>query len=99
MKIKNIPRLSVYRSNRYIYAQIIDDKRGRTLVATSEKELKLEKGKKFTKMQKAGLLGQLIAQKINKLNIKQVIFDRGNFKYHGRVKALAQEARKSGLII
>lgn len=93
------PRLSVYRSNRYIYVQIIDDYAGKTLVSANERELKLEKGNKLTKTQKAQLLGKLIAQKAIKLKIKKVIFDRNRFRYHGRVKSIAQEARAGGLNI
>ncbi len=92
------PRLSVFRSNKHIYAQIIDDEAGHTLVAAStrSKELagKLE-GK--TKIEQAQLVGQLLAEKALKANIEQVVFDRNGYKYHGRVKALAEGARKGGL--
>lgn len=89
------PRLSVFRSNRYFYAQIIDDKEGKTLVAASEKEITETKGKNRT--QKAKLVGQLLAQKALEKKIKSLVFDRGSYKYHGRVKAFADAAREAGL--
>ncbi len=96
------PRLSVFRSCKHIYAQIIDDISGRTLVAASSltpqirerlAELKKEGGK--TAVAKA--VGELIAQKAVAAGIKKVVFDRGGYKYHGRVKALADGARAAGL--
>ncbi len=91
------PRLSVFRSNYNIYAQIIDDERGVTLVSAStlDKELKDYRGKKNIEAAKA--VGKLIAARAMKKGIKEVIFDRGGFKYHGRVKALAEAAREEGL--
>ena len=91
---KDTPRLNVYRSNKYIYAQIIDDKKSATLVAASEKELK---AKDKTKSQKAVLLGELMAKKAKVKKITKIRFDRGACKYHGRIKALAEAARKGGL--
>lgn len=91
------PRLSVFRSNRYVYAQLIDDEKRKVLASVSEKELNIDKGKKLTKSQKAGIVGQFIAKQAKKLAISKVIFDRDGYKYHGRVKALAQEARAGGL--
>ncbi len=88
------PRLSVFRSNKYIYAQIIDDKAGKTLVAVSIKELK---DKVKDKQQQARELGKVMAAKANKGKIKKVVFDKGPYKYHGRVKALAEGAREGGL--
>lgn len=96
-RTKKEPRLSVFRSNRFIYAQIIDDKEGKTLVSVHIKELKKEKGKKLTKEQQAGILGEILGEKAKKKHIKSVVFDRNGYKYHGRVKALADGARKSGL--
>lgn len=90
-------RLCVFRSSRFIYGQIIDDISGKTLVAVSEKELKVEKDAKSTKNQKAKLVGQLLAQKATKAKIAKVVFDRNGYKYHGRVKALAEGARLGGL--
>lgn len=88
-------RLAVYRSNKAISAQIIDDKKSLTLVAVSEKDLK---GKtKITKLEKAALLGEILAQKAIKKGLKKVRFDRRNYHYHGRVQALAEAARKGGL--
>lgn len=90
------PRLSVFRSNKTIYAQIIDDKARKTLVSASEKEIKLKiKGK--TKVEKARLVGEILAQKATKKKIKKVVFDRGSYRYHGRIKALAEGAKKGGL--
>jgi len=92
------PRLSVFRSLKHIYAQIIDDTTGRTLCAAStlDKELR-EKLQGLTKTQQAIEVGKLIAKRALELGIKQVAFDRGGHKYHGRVKALADAAREAGL--
>lgn len=90
------PRLSVFRSHRYLWAQIIDDQKGKTLVSVSDKELPSNK-KPSVKTERARLIGELIAKKALKLGIKQVVFDRGPYQYHGRVKALAENARKGGL--
>lgn len=91
-------RLSVFRSNRFIYAQIIDDKKKETLVSVNEKELSFPKEKKLTKLKKARLLGLLLGQKAKKFNIAEVVFDRDGYKYHGRLRAFAEEARNSGLL-
>lgn len=88
------PRLSVFRSNRYTYAQIINDEKGKTLVATGENDLKL---KSNSKTNKAKLIGKTLAQKALKAGIKKVVFDRGSYKYHGRIKALAEGAREGKL--
>lgn len=93
---KDKPRLAVFRSNRFIYAQIIDDIHGKTLLAASEAELK-EENAKVTKTQKAKLVGSLLAQKAGKAKITKVVFDRNGYKYHGRVKSLAEGAREGGL--
>jgi large subunit ribosomal protein L18 len=90
------PRLSVFRSNRSLFAQIIDDQKGETLVSVSEKEIKDEK---VTKSEKAKLLGELLAQKAAKKKIERVIFDRSSYKYHGRIKAFAEGAKEKGLTI
>jgi len=92
------PRLSVYRSLRHIYAQLIDDTQGRTLitVSTLSPEIRDEiKNKK--KAEQSFLVGKLIAEKANSMNIENVVFDRRGFRYHGRVKALADAARENGL--
>lgn len=88
------PRLHVFRSNRFMYAQIIDDAKGKTLVAASENQLVKIKG---TKTEKATAIGKLLAEKANKAKITKVVFDRGYYKYHGRVKAVAEAARQNGL--
>lgn len=87
-------RLSVFRSNQHIYAQIIDDDKGATLVAASDHELK---GDKMVKQQKAAAVGTLLSEKAKKAKVLTVMFDRGPYKYHGRIKALAEAARKGGL--
>jgi large subunit ribosomal protein L18 len=87
-------RLSVFRSNKFISAQIIDDEKKTTLVAVSEKEL-AEKG---IKTEKAKKLGAMLAKKAIDKKIKEVIFDRGQYAYHGRVKAFAEGAREGGLV-
>lgn len=89
------PRLSVFRSLGHIYAQLIDDDKAKTLGMASDLELKLNK--KMTKALKAAEVGKLIAKIAKEKKITNVVFDRGCFKYHGRVKALAEEARKAGL--
>lgn len=92
------PRLAVFRSLKHIYAQVIDDTRGHTLVAASdlEPELRpLRQGK--TKAEMAALVGELVARRALDKGITKVVFDRGGFKYHGRVKALAEAARQAGL--
>lgn len=91
------PRLSVFRSNKFIYAQIIHDSYGTTLVAASEKDLKVEEKNGLTKMQKARKVGLLLSKKAAAAKIRKVTFDRGAYKYHGRVKALAEGAREGGL--
>jgi large subunit ribosomal protein L18 len=90
------PRLSVYRSNKDIYAQIIDDSRGVTLVASSSKEDGI-KDIKDNKVSKSALVGKKLAEKAVAAGIKAVIFDRGGYLYHGRVKSLADGAREGGL--
>lgn len=92
------PRLSVYRSNNHIYAQIIDDENGQTLVAanTLQKDL-FGPGKYAGNKEAAQKVGQLIAARAKEKGVEEVIFDRGNYKYHGRVAALADAAREAGL--
>jgi len=97
-KIKGVilrPRLSIFRSNRYIYGQIIDDKKGETLVSKNSASLRLQG--KYSKTKQAKSVGQLLAKKALKRGIKKVVFDRGAYQYHGRVKALAEGAREGGL--
>jgi len=90
------PRLNVFRSNANITAQIIDDEKGVTLVSAStlEKDLKITNG---GNVEAAALIGAEIAKRAKKLKIKKVVFDRGGYLYHGRVKALAEAARENGL--
>jgi large subunit ribosomal protein L18 len=93
-----VPRLCVFRSPNHIYAQVIDDSQGCTLAAAStlDAEVKNEANGK-TKTGKSGLVGTLLAKRAKSKGIKTVAFDRGGFKYHGRVKALADAARQEGL--
>lgn len=88
------PRLTVHRSNAHVYAQLIDDTKAVTVVGVSEKELGKVAG---TKTDKAKALGALLAQKAGEKKIKKAVFDKGAFRYHGRVKALAEGAREGGL--
>ena len=89
------PRLNVFRSNGNIFAQIIDDEKGTTLVSASiDKELKLKNG---GNIEAATKVGELLAKRAKEANIKTVVFDRGGYLYHGRVKALAEAARENGL--
>jgi large subunit ribosomal protein L18 len=89
------PRLAVYRSNRYIYAQVIDDEAGRTLVSASSLEAGLRERTLTTAT--AAEVGKLIAARCKEAGIGRVVFDRGGFVYHGRVKALGDAAREGGL--
>jgi large subunit ribosomal protein L18 len=97
------PRLAVFRSNQHIYGQLIDDEAGRTLVAVSDHILKGSIGsKEKVKDGKRGVsraleAGKLIAQKAKEKSIKNTVFDRGGYKYHGRIKAFAEGAREGGL--
>jgi large subunit ribosomal protein L18 len=91
-------RLSVFRSSKHIYAQLIDDAKGETLVAAStlEKPMRGE-GKKGADIAAAKAVGKLIAERAKEKGIKDVVFDRGGYLYHGRIKALADAAREGGL--
>lgn len=92
------PRLNVFRSSKHIYAQIIDDQSGRTLVSASSLDPGLrEKVAKGSDREAAGRVGSLLAQRALDSGIKDVVFDRGGYRYHGRVKALADAARVEGL--
>jgi len=91
-------RLSVFRSSKHIYAQIIDDAKGETLAAASSMEKALrDAGKTGANIAAAAAVGKLVAERALKGGVKQVIFDRGQYLYHGRVKALADAAREGGL--
>jgi large subunit ribosomal protein L18 len=89
------PRLAVFRSNRGIEAQLVDDLSGRTLAAASH--LGLKKAFKGTKTEQAAEVGKLLAAKAKQVGVEAVVFDRGGYLYHGRVKALAEGAREGGL--
>ena len=91
------PRLSVHRSNMHIYAQVIDDTAGRTLAAASTMEADVVSDKKGGNVEAAKKVGSLIAERATKAGVGEVVFDRGSFIYHGRVKALADAAREGGL--
>ena len=91
------PRLSVFRSNTEIYAQLIDDETGKTLAAASSKEKDIA-AQKGTKVEKSKLVGAAIARKATDLGLKDVTFDRSGYLYHGRVKAVAEGAREGGLL-
>ncbi len=92
------PRLSVHRSTQHIYAQVIDDENGVTLASAStiDKDLKA-KLKKTANKEAAEAVGKLVAERAKKAGVEEVIFDRGSFAFHGRVKALADGAREAGL--
>jgi len=91
------PRLNVFRSLKHIYVQIIDDSRGHTLVAASTNEPALRDGSGNKKTAQAEAVGRLVAQRAKEKGIGKVVFDRGGYVYHGRVKALAEAARAGGL--
>ena len=92
------PRLSVFRSSQHIYAQIIDDKSGKTLVAASSLEKDMRSSLKTgADKAAAAAVGKLVAERASKVGLKKVVFDRGGYLFHGRVKALADAAREAGL--
>ena len=97
LRLKRYPRLSVYRSGKHIYAQVIDDKKGITLASFSDTKLKSLKDKKVNKTDTAFMVGKELAVLALKKKVSHVIFDKGGYKYHGRVKALAEGAREGGL--
>ncbi len=93
------PRLTIYRSSKHVYAQIIDDTAGKTLAAAStlSKEIKEEAQKSLPHIELCKLVGKLAAKRALEKNIQQVVFDRNGYLYHGRVKAIADGAREAGL--
>jgi len=95
----NKPRMSVFRSNKQIYVQLVDDFQGKTLFVASSLEKVIADKKNITKIEQAKLVGKLIAEKCKKEGIKQVVFDRSVYLFHGRVKSLADAARENGLKI
>jgi large subunit ribosomal protein L18 len=93
------PRLNVYRSLHHIYAQVVDDDNGRTLVAASTLDAKLhEEIASMGKQEQAHRVGVLVAERARAEGIEQVVFDRGGYPYHGRIKALADGSREGGLV-
>jgi len=95
---KKVPRLCVFKSNKHIYAQLIDDVKDHTLAMISDEGLDPKKKEdRGRKEQLAFQVGKLIAEKAGEMNIKKVVFDRGGYDYHGRVKAVAEGAREGGL--
>lgn len=93
---KSVPRVSVFRSNKHVFAQLIDDSTGKTIVSSVIKS----KGKSVVKGNKteiASAVGEMLAKKAQDAGINQAVFDRGGYKYHGRIKALAEGLRKGGL--
>ncbi|MBM3449229.1 MAG: 50S ribosomal protein L18 [Bacteroidetes bacterium] len=91
----NKPRLSVFRSNKQIYAQIIDDTKGVTLASASS--MLMKEAQSVAKIEQARMVGQSIAERAKAAGIDEVVFDRGGYLYHGRVKTLAEAAREAGL--
>jgi large subunit ribosomal protein L18 len=91
------PRMSVFRSNKQIYVQLIDDLTGKTLVSASSLYKEVLENKSGNKKDQAKLVGKLVAERCQKLGISEVVFDRNGYLYHGRVKQLADAARESGL--
>ncbi|AGD98155.1 large subunit ribosomal protein L18 [Blattabacterium sp. (Blatta orientalis) str. Tarazona] len=92
----NRPRISVFRSNKAIYAQVIDDASGKTLVSSSSRE-KVFGDKKKTKVELSNEVGKLLGKRAKMLKIKKVVFDKGKYLYHGRIKSLAEGIREMGL--
>lgn len=92
----SIPRLTVFRSNSDIYAQLIDDKSGTTIAAASSRQKDIT-AQKAPKLDKSKMVGEAIARKAVELGVKKVVFDRSGYIYHGRVKAVAEGAREAGL--
>jgi large subunit ribosomal protein L18 len=91
------PRVAVFRSNKQIYVQVIDDQSGVTLLSASSKEKEVDSKKGIKKTEQAALVGKMLAEKCREKGITSVVFDRGGYKYHGRVKSLADAAREGGL--
>jgi large subunit ribosomal protein L18 len=91
------PRLSIYRSNKEIYAQVIDDVNGKTLAAASSRDKQIADAKTENKMNEAQLVGKLVGERAKTAGVKTIGFDRSGYLYHGRVKSLADGAREAGL--
>jgi large subunit ribosomal protein L18 len=104
MRIRNkitgtaeIPRVSVFRSNKQIYVQVIDDKKGLTILSACSRDKEINFAKGMKKTEQAASVGKLLAARCKEKGIENVTFDRGGYKYHGRVKSLADAAREGGL--
>ena len=91
------PRLNIFRSLKHIYVQVIDDTQGTTLISASSLDATVAKAKSQNKTEQAKLVGKLAAERALKVGVNEVVFDRGGYKYHGRVKALAEASREAGL--
>jgi len=91
------PRLAVYRSNKQIYVQVVNDLKGETILSASSKEKDIAAQTGIKKIEQAKLVGKLLAAKCKEKGIEKVVFDRSGYKYHGRVKSLADAAREGGL--
>jgi large subunit ribosomal protein L18 len=91
------PRVAIFRSNKQIYAQAIDDLSGKTVLSASSREKEIASKTGIKKTEQAGLVGKLLAEKCKSAGIETIVFDRGGYKYHGRVKSLAEAAREGGL--
>ncbi len=94
---KECPRLSVFRSNKQIYIQVIDDAEGKTLLSVSSRDKEIAGKTGITKIEQAKMVGKLAAEKSKESGITAVVFDRSGYLYHGRIKALAEAAREGGL--
>ncbi|MFH1459738.1 MAG: 50S ribosomal protein L18 [Candidatus Omnitrophota bacterium] len=95
---KEMPRLSIYRSLKNIYAQLIDDESSRTILTCSTQQPEIKDQCKGANVKSATVLGELIAKKAKEKGVEKIVFDRGGYLYHGCVKAVAEAARKSGLV-
>ena len=91
------PRLTVYRSNKHIYVQVVDDLNGDTLLSACSKEKEIADVTGIKKTEQAKLVGKLLATKCKEKGVEKVVFDRSGYKYHGRLKSLAEAAREGGL--
>ena len=91
------PRIAVFRSNKQIYAQVVNDLKGETILSVSSREKEIAAQTGIKKVEQAKLVGKLLASKCKEKGIEKVVFDRGRYKYHGRVKSLADAAREGGL--
>jgi large subunit ribosomal protein L18 len=94
---KDVPRLTVFRSNKQIYVQLIDDEQKKTLISASSLEKEIAGKKGINGIEQAKLVGKLAAEKSKDAGIKEVVFDRNGYLFHGRIKALADSAREAGL--